>query len=371
MTPTEHENYAKDLLFSLSDDHPEADLVNFVPDPAKSRNAAGAMTAILCQRLFKQSKQRPMQRRNKDYEWKQGIFKSRNIADRDDFWTNIRRNDANATHDTARSKPVAYLLACSNHLDATLFVWAIPEPLLYDSLSSLPLKEAGEGYSIQIRADRQRIEHYAASPDLTEYFQELQLSRHELRVLNESREVDDTLKQDRKNARAGAQTDDDDDVDDVEAETRKLLVAEGQHLNEAGVFNPEGIADARERVLSSIVRRRGQPAFRQHLLAVYKGRCAITGCDVEAVLDAAHIVPYRGPETNHPGNGLLLRTDLHALFDLKLVAVDVETMTLIVSPTLTGTCYADYRARPITVPDDPESQPSREALEQHRQESSL
>jgi hypothetical protein len=328
MAPIEHENYAKDLLFSLSDDHPETELVNFVPDTTKSRNAAGAMTAILCQRLFKKSKHRPMQKENKTYEWKEGIFISRNIADRDYLWTNIRRDFANAMHDTARSKPVAYLLACSNPSDATLFAWAIREPLLHDSLSSLPLKKGGQAYTLQIRTDKQRIEHFSASPDLTEYFQGFQLSRDELRVLNESREVDATVKRERAIARGEEETDDDDGVNTVEAETRKLLAIAGQHLNEAGVFNPEGIADARERVLSSIVRRGGQPAFRHHLLAVYNGRCAITGCDVEAVLDAAHIVPFKGPDTNHPGNGLLLRTDLHTLFDLKLVAVDVETNDL-------------------------------------------
>lgn len=144
-----------------------------------------------------------------------------------------------------------------------------------------------------------------------------------------------------------------------------------QQLTEAGIFNPLGISDAREHVLSSIVRRRGQPAFRQHLLVAYDGRCAITGCGLEPVLDAAHIIPYRGQDTNHLGNGLLLRTDLHTLFDLKLIAIDVATMSLLVSPSLAGTCYEEYRGRPIKVPDDPPSRPSREALEQHRKESRL
>ena len=136
-------------------------------------------------------------------------------------------------------------------------------------------------------------------------------------------------------------------------------------------FAPAGIEDARERMFSSIVRRRGQPAFRKQLLVAYKGQCAITGCEVEAVLEAAHIVPYKGSETNHPGNGLLLRADLHTLFDLGLVAVDPTTMHLLVSTKLAGTPYDDYRGMRIMVPDDPESQPSRDALEQHRQESGL
>ena len=119
------------------------------------------------------------------------------------------------------------------------------------------------------------------------------------------------------------------------------------------------------------MRRRGQPVFRKRLLEAYKGRCAVTGCSLEAVLEAAHLFPYRGPKTNYPGNGLLLRTDLHTLFDLKLIAVDVATMSLLVSASLGGTCYEEYGGRPINIPDDPRRRPNREALEQHRTESGL
>ena len=80
--------------------------------------------------------------------------------------------------------------------------------------------------------------------------------------------------------------------------------------------------DGRERAIGAIVRRRGQPAFRRALLEAYHERCAVTGCDAPEALEAAHVVPYRGVATNHPANGLLLRADLHALFDLGLIAVD-------------------------------------------------
>ena len=52
------------------------------------------------------------------------------------------------------------------------------------------------------------------------------------------------------------------------------------------------------------------------------------GCDVVAVLKATHIMPYRGEETNHPSNGLLLRADLHTLFDVGLLTIDPKTMTV-------------------------------------------
>jgi predicted restriction endonuclease len=106
-------------------------------------------------------------------------------------------------------------------------------------------------------------------------------------------------------------------------------------------------------------------------LAAYHDRCAITGCAVAEVLEAAHIVPYRGPKTNHVANGLLLRTDFHTLFDLGLVAVDAEEMTLVVSPKLSGTPYEEFQGRPVSLPDSRKSQPSREALREHRRDSGI
>lgn len=160
-----------------------------------------------------------------------------------------------------------------------------------------------------------------------------------------------------------------DEVDN--STTKELLTSAERQLDKEDTFDPTGIKDARERILSSIVRRRGQPAFRKHLLVAYEGRCAVTGCDVEAVLEAAHIIPYKGSKTNHPCNGLLLRADLHTLFDLRLVTVDVGTMRLLVSPNLDGTSYENYHGKQVRVPNKPASQPSREALEQHRKVSGI
>ena len=52
-------------------------------------------------------------------------------------------------------------------------------------------------------------------------------------------------------------------------------------------FDPCDEGDGRERVLANLVRRRGQGEFRRDLLRAYGSRCAITGCAVEDVLEAA------------------------------------------------------------------------------------
>jgi predicted restriction endonuclease len=156
-----------------------------------------------------------------------------------------------------------------------------------------------------------------------------------------------------------------------ETTTNEGLAEAERQLREEHAFDPTGIEDARERVLSSIVRRRGQPGFRSRLLSAYQGRCAITGDAVEAVLEAAHIISYKGTQTNHVGNGLLLRSDWHTRFDLRLVTVDPETMRLLVSPKLAGTAYHKYNGKAIKLPNDPANWPSKEALRQHQRESSL
>jgi hypothetical protein len=144
-----------------------------------------------------------------------------------------------------------------------------------------------------------------------------------------------------------------------------------QKLLDQNAFDPVSIKDGRTRIERSIVQRRGQPAFRMRLLSAYNGRCAISGCKVEEILEAAHIVPYRGSQTNHPANGLLLRTDIHTLFDVHLIAVDSKMMCLLTSPKLKGTEYEKYAGKPIAVPGDLTCRSSQKALESHRKKSKL
>jgi len=132
-----------------------------------------------------------------------------------------------------------------------------------------------------------------------------------------------------------------------------------------GAFDSSSIEDARERVAASIVRRRGQQAFREALIKRYHGRCVVTGCDVVAVLEAAHIVPYLGVATNHPENGLLLRADIHTLFDLGLLAI-TQDLRVVVHPSLFGTSHGELNGRPLLLPPDGVSRPSSGALTEHR-----
>lgn len=133
-------------------------------------------------------------------------------------------------------------------------------------------------------------------------------------------------------------------------------------------FNPKNAKDAREKVLREIRARRGQRKFRDALVAAYAGRCAITGCAVLDVLEAAHITPYLGPATNHVTNGLLLRADLHTLFDTLLLAVDPDTTKVLVAPTIEDPAYRELDGKPLRATLTKATAPSLEALKQHRAE---
>lgn len=123
--------------------------------------------------------------------------------------------------------------------------------------------------------------------------------------------------------------------------------------------------DLRKWITASIVQREGQPAFRRALLKAYSGRCAISGCSVEDVLEAAHIAPYRGVQTNVVGNGLLLRADLHKLFDLCLIAVDVNTRTIRLHDSLRQSEYAVFEGVRLRDVLEPGLAPLSEALIRH------
>lgn len=151
-------------------------------------------------------------------------------------------------------------------------------------------------------------------------------------------------------------------VADAEIEEGAPLDAVDAELPSA--FDPAMIEDGRERVAREIAIRRGQAVFRRQLLEAY-GCCAMTGCCVEAALEAAHIVPYQGPGTNHPSNGLILRADLHTLFDLGLLAVDHETLAILVASRLDGTEYEVLRGQVLRLAPGRTS-PSKEALSVHR-----
>ena len=137
------------------------------------------------------------------------------------------------------------------------------------------------------------------------------------------------------------------------------------------VFDPSDAQDQRAKTIAEVVRRRGQAKFRRALLEAYNGRCAITGCDAVEALEAAHITPYLGDHTNHPQNGLLLRGDIHSLFDLGLLSIDPEALTVVLAESLRETYYSNLQDAHGAKPSNETFVPSQSALEQHFEWSDL
>jgi len=91
------------------------------------------------------------------------------------------------------------------------------------------------------------------------------------------------------------------------------------------------------------------------------------------VLEAAHIKPYSANGPHAVGNGLLLRTDIHKLFDKGYVTVSPDDHRFVVSRRLhddyeNGRTYYEMHGRQIHLPHDTASCPARDFLEWHATE---
>jgi hypothetical protein len=143
---------------------------------------------------------------------------------------------------------------------------------------------------------------------------------------------------------------------------REILLSE---LEPEFLLDPA--SDTRQRTWRAIVDRRGQSKFRSQLLDAYERRCAVTGCDAEDALEAAHIDSYRGVQSNDVRNGLLLRADIHTLFDLGKITINPETMRVVISSDLQGTTYTALNDTQLRLPRQEQDFPSLDALRLHRE----
>jgi hypothetical protein len=147
--------------------------------------------------------------------------------------------------------------------------------------------------------------------------------------------------------------------------TETELDALRDELESGDMFDPNDDTDARTKTLRAIARRHGQTGFRKALLRAYDRRCAFTGCDVEQTLEAAHIRPYLGERTNVVLNGLLLRSDLHTLFDLRLVRINPSDLSIEISSRVKGDHYKSIAGTIMRLPTSDTEQPSQAALKWH------
>lgn len=130
-------------------------------------------------------------------------------------------------------------------------------------------------------------------------------------------------------------------INEIASNLQDLLEA---LLTAHGYVKPQGrlgspVTESMIRQLRAVLVRRGQGRFRQNLLDIYDRKCAITGCIVEKVLDACHVVDFSISGNNSINNGVLLRTDLHTLFDDGSLKINPETLTIEISHELEESEY--------------------------------
>lgn len=113
--------------------------------------------------------------------------------------------------------------------------------------------------------------------------------------------------------------------------------------------------------------RKGQSRFRKALHTLYGSRCAFTGTDEETVLEACHIISHAKTGDNSLDNGLLLRSDIHVLFDEYLMTLANDGQHILVHKDVTAPEYARLdRTAPGLRPATPESHLS--LIRQHNAE---
>lgn len=117
--------------------------------------------------------------------------------------------------------------------------------------------------------------------------------------------------------------------------------------------------------------RLGQGTFRIAVTEAYGRACSVTDEHSLPALDAGHIRPFGDGGEHQVSNGLLLRADLHRLFDKGYITVDPD-LRLVVSNRLkeefrNGKTYYPFHGKHLRIPARPEDRPDLDALSWHNE----
>jgi len=104
--------------------------------------------------------------------------------------------------------------------------------------------------------------------------------------------------------------------------SRYLVFNEAEAAKSQLMLEDQGLPGYKQKILSKV--RLGQGAFRILITDAYSRKCSITGERTLPVLEAAHIKPYSLSGPHFISNGILLRSDLHKLFDSGYITITRE-----------------------------------------------
>lgn len=107
---------------------------------------------------------------------------------------------------------------------------------------------------------------------------------------------------------------------------------------------------ARLRQLGTLASRPKQREFSSSIRKSYSRRCALTGCSTPEALQAAHVRVEKNLDDNSIENGILLRADIHALFDAGLITLSLSGESVELSPKLQDSSYQFLTKAKVTRP---------------------
>jgi len=164
-----------------------------------------------------------------------------------------------------------------------------------------------------------------------------------------------------------------------------LTVGEGLRIWEeclARVRAPQTRASYEEQVLARedsprygtpqlVAPRLGQGIFRVAVMDAYGRACAVTQEHSLPALEASHIQPYANEGPHDVRNGILLRADLHRLFDQGYVTITpehrIEVSSRLKEDYRNGRSYYPLHGTPVVVPTSPTDAPSVDYLQWHNE----
>jgi hypothetical protein len=106
-------------------------------------------------------------------------------------------------------------------------------------------------------------------------------------------------------------------------------------------------AQPMEFAVAAIRGRRGRRDLREKLCRACGERCAMTGSCVKDLLEVAYVIPFPSGDVHALENAMLLRSDIHTLWDLNLIGVEPQSQKIYVSSRLSGTSYEKLAGRTL------------------------
>jgi putative restriction endonuclease len=120
-----------------------------------------------------------------------------------------------------------------------------------------------------------------------------------------------------------------------------------------------------------ITPRLGQGAFRIAVTEAYGRECALSGGRVLPALDAAHIRPFADGGPHAKSNGILLRKDIHSVFDTGYATIDADYRFVVSDKVKSvfnnGNEYRKLHGTRIRLPQNPTDQPAKDLLRWHNE----